>query len=108
MVSGDLHCAWISSAAERLLDVRADPDGLVREEAWFGALEKIQSPGELTSDQYRAAAQPPPPAEWSASSSLRTRRTSRSGPSGWTTVWTGCAWRSPCGRTSWTARSRAG
>lgn len=57
MVSGDLHCAWISSAAERLLDVRADPDGLVREEAWFGALEKIQSPGELTSDQYRAAAQ---------------------------------------------------
>lgn len=56
LISADLHCAWLNTAAQHRLEVQTDADGLVREDAWFGALEKVQSPADLTSEQYAEAA----------------------------------------------------
>lgn len=56
LISADLHCAWLNTPAQRLLEVQAGTDGLVREDAWFGALEKVQSPADLTSAQYAEVA----------------------------------------------------
>ncbi|WP_238385168.1 amidohydrolase [Nesterenkonia muleiensis] len=56
LISADLHCAWINTAAQQLLEVQAEQDGLVREDAWFGALEKVQNPADLTSEQYARVA----------------------------------------------------
>lgn len=61
LISADLHCAWVNTAAQRYLEITADADGLIREEAWFAVLEKVQNPAELTSADYgfvaRTAAQ---------------------------------------------------
>lgn len=57
LISADLHCAWINTAAQHMLGVSSGADGLVREDAWFPALEMLQNPAELTSDQYRRVAE---------------------------------------------------
>ncbi len=57
LISADLHCAWVNTAAQRYLEVTADHDGLIREEAWFAVLEKVQSPADLTSADYAFVAQ---------------------------------------------------
>lgn len=57
LISADLHCAWINTAAQPLLGLEVDVDGVVREDAWFDALAKIQSPADLTSEQYASVAQ---------------------------------------------------
>ena len=57
LVSKDLHCAWLNTAAARLLTlVPEEPTGLVREGEWFGALDRLQSPADLSTDDYREAA----------------------------------------------------
>ncbi len=40
LISGDVHCGWLSSAAMRRLDV-PHRDGLVREHEWFDVLARI-------------------------------------------------------------------
>lgn len=57
LVSKDLHCAWVNSAAAKLLSVSPDPrTGLVREGEWFGALRGLQDPSMLSVSDYREAA----------------------------------------------------
>ena len=57
LVSGDLHCAWLSTAAQQMLQVTSGSDGLVKEEIWFAALEQLQNATDLSTEQYRAAAE---------------------------------------------------
>ena len=57
LISADLHCAWLNSAALRILDAAADGSGLVRESAWFAALEKLQDPASLSVAAYARAAE---------------------------------------------------
>ncbi|MCU1431629.1 MAG: Amidohydrolase 3 [Actinotalea sp.] len=46
LVSGDLHCGWLSSAAARRFDVGAG--GLLRELAWFAVLDRLgEAPPEV-------------------------------------------------------------
>ncbi|HJE58023.1 MAG TPA: amidohydrolase family protein [Nocardiopsis listeri] len=57
LVSKDLHCAWMNTAAARMLTlVPEETTGLVREGEWFGALDRLQSPADLSTDDYREAA----------------------------------------------------
>ncbi|MFL1380037.1 amidohydrolase [Nocardiopsis protaetiae] len=57
LVSKDLHCGWMNTAAARLLSLAPDPStGLVREGEWFGALDRLQSPADLSAEDYREAA----------------------------------------------------
>ncbi len=57
LISGDLHCGWLSTAGARLLGVEPDASGLVREDAWFPAMERLQNATELTVQDYREAAE---------------------------------------------------
>lgn len=57
LVSKDLHCAWLNTAAARLLALTPEAStGLVREGEWFGALDRLQPPGDLSVGDYREAA----------------------------------------------------
>ncbi|MPV38433.1 amidohydrolase family protein [Georgenia subflava] len=58
LMSGDVHCGWLSSRARQLLDVppTSDDDGLVRENDWFAALTRLaQLPGPDPTAGYRRA-----------------------------------------------------
>lgn len=61
LVSGDLHCAWVSTAGLRLFGVATHPTGVLREAEWMplmGALDHV-TPAEqdaLVADALRAAA----------------------------------------------------
>ena len=61
LVSGDLHCAWVSSAGLRMFGVASHPTGVLRETEWMplmGALDHL-TPDEqdaLVADALRAAA----------------------------------------------------
>ncbi|WP_407670750.1 amidohydrolase [Nesterenkonia sedimenti] len=57
MIAGDLHCAWLNTAAEEMLGVRAEADGVIRENDWFPALERLQQSVTLTAEQYQQTAQ---------------------------------------------------
>ena len=58
LVSKDLHCGWLNTAAARLLSLTPDAStGLVREGEWFGALDRLQPPSDLSVEDYREAAQ---------------------------------------------------
>lgn len=81
LVSGDVHSGWLNSAALRALGV-ADPGGPLREDPWFGVMNRLDElPGsrELRERGYRAVladmldrgvtgvvdmAQPASPDEW--------------------------------------------
>ncbi|WP_432456986.1 amidohydrolase [Cellulomonas iranensis] len=61
LVSGDLHCAWVSTAGLRMFGVTAHPTGVLREAEWMplmGALDHV-TPAEqdaLVADALRVAA----------------------------------------------------
>ncbi|MBX9247141.1 amidohydrolase family protein [Actinotalea ferrariae] len=66
LVSGDLHCGWLSSLAARrhgVLDaIGADGTGLLREHPWFPVLDRLgDAPGDVVdawvADAVRAAAE---------------------------------------------------
>lgn len=57
LISGDLHCGWLNTAASQLLHAQPDDSGLVREDAWFPAMERLQNSTVLTTADYRAAAE---------------------------------------------------
>nr|WP_269327181.1 amidohydrolase family protein [Kineosporia mesophila] len=57
LISADLHCAWMNSAAASRLGVQPDAFGLVRETAWFGASQRLLEISPPTTAQFRAAAQ---------------------------------------------------
>ncbi len=54
LVSGDVHCGWLSSAAMRQLGV-APRDGLVREHEWFDVLAAVGRLPQSDDDGLRAA-----------------------------------------------------
>ncbi|MEW2546714.1 amidohydrolase family protein [Streptomyces sp. NPDC047002] len=56
LVSGDLHCGWINSAAARRFGVRAPADGLLREDAWMDLLDVLDRDQRPGPDDHRAAA----------------------------------------------------
>lgn len=61
LVSGDLHCAWVSTAGLRFLGVASHPTGLLREAEWLplqGAVDHVPDDvaDELVHDAVRAAA----------------------------------------------------
>ncbi|GLY16924.1 amidohydrolase family protein [Kineosporia rhizophila] len=57
LISGDLHCAWMNSAAAARLGAQPDGFGLVRETAWFEAGRHLIEAAPPTLAQYAAAAQ---------------------------------------------------
>ena len=61
LVSGDLHCAWVSTAGLRLFGVPTHPTGVLRETEWMplmGALDHVPDDVQdrLVTDALRAAA----------------------------------------------------
>lgn len=56
LVSADLHCMWINSAAQRQLGAHTDASGLLRETESFAVLERMDSAAQLTTEDYRRAA----------------------------------------------------
>jgi predicted amidohydrolase YtcJ len=42
LVSADLHCAWLSTPAMRLVGITARPDGALRESAWWPVREYLR------------------------------------------------------------------
>jgi len=57
LVSGDLHCAWMNSAAARHLGVQVDDTGLVREEPWMRLHQGLDLSAGLSPSAYQEAAQ---------------------------------------------------
>lgn len=58
VISGDVHCGWVSTRAQELLGLSAgaaDDDGLVRESAWFEALARLAVLDPADPADYRAA-----------------------------------------------------
>ncbi|MCU1406224.1 MAG: hypothetical protein JWQ43_2527 [Glaciihabitans sp.] len=57
LISGDLHCAWINSAAAALLDAHPDASGIVSENHWFEVGQRVASASPPTTDMFRDAAE---------------------------------------------------
>lgn len=55
LVSGDLHCGWINSAAQARLGVEADETGLLREGPWIALLHSFDQAADLPLSAYREA-----------------------------------------------------
>lgn len=55
LISGDLHCGWLSAAAARVLGVEREVDGIVREAAWFAVHGRLDDLDPLTADDFRRA-----------------------------------------------------
>lgn len=62
LVSGDLHCGWVNSAGARLLGVRAEPHGLMREGDWFPAAARLDEVTIAGAEEALAKALPALPA----------------------------------------------
>ncbi|GAA4841356.1 amidohydrolase family protein [Garicola koreensis] len=56
LVSADLHCMWINSAAQRQFGAATDATGLLRETESFAVLQRLDAAAELTTADYRRAA----------------------------------------------------
>jgi predicted amidohydrolase YtcJ len=56
LISGDLHCGWMNSAAGRLLGVELPADGVLRETEWIGTLDRLDNITPPDTAAYRAAA----------------------------------------------------
>jgi predicted amidohydrolase YtcJ len=56
LVSGDLHCGWLNSAAGRRLGVDLPADGMLRETEWIGTLDVLDRRAQPDVAAYRAAA----------------------------------------------------
>ncbi|MFD0485128.1 amidohydrolase [Kineococcus sp. GCM10028916] len=57
LVSGDLHCAWLNSAAMRDMGVPLRDSGLLRETEWIAALDRLDRRSSPPVAAYRAAAE---------------------------------------------------
>src|SRR5690606_31145746 len=57
LVSGDLHCGWMSSAAAARLGVEVDASGLLREGPWIDLLHSFDAASDLPLEAYREAAE---------------------------------------------------
>jgi predicted amidohydrolase YtcJ len=56
MASGDLHQAWLNTAALHRYGLPADGDGIVREDAWYPVMIDIRSVPDTVVDRWVAAA----------------------------------------------------
>ncbi|RWZ51471.1 hypothetical protein ELQ90_04965 [Labedella phragmitis] len=56
LISGDLHCGWLNSAAGRLYGLTLPEDGVLRETEWIGALGVHDRGAQPGLASYRAAA----------------------------------------------------
>jgi predicted amidohydrolase YtcJ len=56
LISGDLHCGWMNSAAGRRLGVELPEDGMLREAEWIETLNRLDSANPLSIAAYREAA----------------------------------------------------
>jgi predicted amidohydrolase YtcJ len=56
LVSGDLHCGWLNSAAARHLGVVTSPTGILAEREWLTALHVLDSAAQPDLAAFRAAA----------------------------------------------------
>ncbi|WP_432542881.1 amidohydrolase [Kineococcus sp. SYSU DK002] len=56
LVSGDLHCGWLNSAAMRSVGVPLRASGLLRENEWIAALDRLDRRASPPVEGYRAAA----------------------------------------------------
>lgn len=56
LISGDLHCAWINSAAAARLGAHPDASGVLRETDWFAVGHLVSGAAPPTLEAYRAAA----------------------------------------------------
>ena len=57
LVSGDLHCGWMNTAAAEKLGVDLDETGLLREGPWIQLLHGFDAAGDLPLSAYREAAE---------------------------------------------------
>jgi predicted amidohydrolase YtcJ len=56
LISGDLHCGWLNSAAARLLGAVLPEDGMLREMEWIGTLDRLDLDSQPDDAAYRDAA----------------------------------------------------
>jgi predicted amidohydrolase YtcJ len=56
LISGDLHCAWINSAAAARFGAHPDEAGMIRETDWFEVGPRVAASAPSTVDMFRAAA----------------------------------------------------
>lgn len=57
LVSGDLHCGWMNSAATAFFGIELDETGLLREVPWIELLHSFDGASDLPLEAYREAAQ---------------------------------------------------
>lgn len=57
LISGDLHCMWLNTAAQRKVGVETDATGVLREGPSFAVMDQFGDPADLTVTDYRKAAQ---------------------------------------------------
>jgi predicted amidohydrolase YtcJ len=56
LISGDLHCGWMNTAAGRRLGAELPDDGMLREAEWIETLNRLDSANPLSLEAYRDAA----------------------------------------------------
>lgn len=56
LISGDLHCAWLNTAAAERFGARPDASGLLREWDWFVVAPRVAAGAPPTMEMFRAAA----------------------------------------------------
>ncbi|MHA6616396.1 amidohydrolase [Pseudonocardia sp. DLS-67] len=57
LISGDLHCAWLNSAAATRLDAKPDESGVLREYDWFTVGPRVAAASPPAAETLRAAAE---------------------------------------------------
>jgi predicted amidohydrolase YtcJ len=57
LIAGDLHCAWVNSAAAARFDATPDESGVLRETDWYAVGPKLAAASPPTTDAFREAAQ---------------------------------------------------
>jgi predicted amidohydrolase YtcJ len=56
LISGDLHCGWLNTAAGRVLGATLPEDGMLREFEWIGTLDRLDLDSQPDAAAFRAAA----------------------------------------------------
>jgi predicted amidohydrolase YtcJ len=57
LISGDLHCGWLNTAAAGVLGVHELPDdGMLRETEWIGTLDRLDADHQPSLEAYRQTA----------------------------------------------------
>ncbi|GAA3585131.1 amidohydrolase family protein [Amycolatopsis ultiminotia] len=57
LISADLHCAWLNSAAAARLGAQPDPSGIVREGEWFALGPELAAASPPTTAMFRDSAE---------------------------------------------------